>query len=141
MESTPQCLVRTCRTTEALHINGTSRLKDGSLRTYYICRPCKTTRQSRWRQTPRGKALTCATAKRQTALSPEKVKARRILNSAVRNGSVTRKPCEVCGSPDTDAHHADYSKPLEVEWLCRPHHSLRHPRRSEKVRRSVQTSA
>ena len=36
-----------------------------------------------------------------------------------------RKPCEVCGKK-AHAHHEDYSKPLEVTWLCHKHHRERH---------------
>src|SRR5262252_7816106 len=46
---------------------------------------------------------------------------------AVNKGRLTREPCEVCGDPDTEAHHEDYDKPLEVKWLCRTHHRERHP--------------
>ncbi len=40
-----------------------------------------------------------------------------------RRGLLKRKPCEVCGTWDNlERHHDDYSKPLEVRWLCRTHH-------------------
>lgn len=57
-----------------------------------------------------------------------KVKARSDLNHAVERGDVIRPDaCEVCGDPaDTEAHHRDYNKPLEVEWLCRDCHDGRH---------------
>jgi hypothetical protein len=32
------------------------------------------------------------------------------------------QPCEVCGATKVEKHHPDYSKPLEVRWLCREHH-------------------
>ena len=44
---------------------------------------------------------------------------------AVQVGLLTRTPCP-CGNPDTEAHHEDYSKPLKVEWLCRPCHQKIH---------------
>jgi hypothetical protein len=59
---------------------------------------------------------------------PERVAARAELNKAVRRGEVVRGPCEVgheC-SGRVEAHHDDYSKPLEVRWLCRKHHCLEH---------------
>jgi hypothetical protein len=35
--------------------------------------------------------------------------------------------CSSCGSAcQPHGHHRDYSKPLEVEWLCRPCHGIRH---------------
>lgn len=45
---------------------------------------------------------------------------------AIKRGELTRQPCEVCGDPKVDAHHDDYSKPLDVRWLCRKHHRLHH---------------
>lgn len=50
----------------------------------------------------------------------EKIMARRLLNEAVRRGEV-KKPdlCSRCRQDvKLSGHHADYSKPLEVEWLC-----------------------
>ena len=60
--------------------------------------------------------------------SPEKVLARSILNAAVKNGKLEKpKQCFKCGSEDRiDGHHEDYSKPLEVEWLCPLCHAARH---------------
>jgi len=48
---------------------------------------------------------------------------------ALKKGKLIRQPCEVCGSMKADAHHDDYSKPLEVRWLCRSHHRKLHNRR------------
>jgi hypothetical protein len=41
---------------------------------------------------------------------------------AIRSGKMARGSCEVCGVPNADAHHDDYSKPFSVRWLCRSHH-------------------
>lgn len=48
------------------------------------------------------------------------------VHDAVRDGKLTRQPCEVCGAEPTEAHHDDYDKPLEVRWLCRKHHREYH---------------
>lgn len=45
---------------------------------------------------------------------------------ALKSGLLERQNCEVCGALKVDAHHDDYSKPLEVIWLCREHHKQRH---------------
>lgn len=45
---------------------------------------------------------------------------------AIKRGILTRQPCEECGLEKVDAHHEDYSKPLEVRWLCRAHHAALH---------------
>lgn len=55
-----------------------------------------------------------------------KAKARRLLRSNVYRGKIKRQPCEVCGSMDAHGHHEDYTKPLDVVWLCVLHHNLRH---------------
>lgn len=44
----------------------------------------------------------------------------------VERGELTQKPCESCGSAESQAHHPDYSKPRVVEWLCRPCHLAHH---------------
>jgi hypothetical protein len=48
--------------------------------------------------------------------------------SALRRGLIARKPCEVCGCEQTDAHHDNYLEPLRVRWLCRRHHKAAHVR-------------
>lgn len=40
--------------------------------------------------------------------------------------ALERKPCEVCGAAKAEAHHDDYSKPLDVRWLCKRHHAEVH---------------
>lgn len=46
---------------------------------------------------------------------------------AIKNGSLEKQPCQMCGATYfIHAHHDDYSKPLEVMWLCAAHHKARH---------------
>lgn len=56
---------------------------------------------------------------------PEKRKARNMVSNAIRNGKLKRQLCEVCGEK-AHAHHEDYSKPLDVRWLCPTHHMRLH---------------
>jgi hypothetical protein len=56
--------------------------------------------------------------KRHRERHPDKAKARNALSNAVRDGRLIRLPCKHCGEVKTEAHHTDYSKPLDVEWLC-----------------------
>lgn len=52
---------------------------------------------------------------------------RQRVNQSLKNGSLSRLPCEVCGTTTkVQAHHEDYNKPLEVMWLCPCHHKQRH---------------
>ena len=58
-----------------------------------------------------------------------KQRARLEVAKAVRMGKLTRRPCEICGTMnELHAHHDDYSQPLEVRWLCEPHHKALHQR-------------
>lgn len=52
----------------------------------------------------------------------QKMKARSLALNALRQGKLNRLPCEVCKNGDTEFHHDDYSKPLEVRHLCRACH-------------------
>lgn len=60
-------------------------------------------------------------------LYPEKYYARKALQRAVYNNKVTRGKCLVCGTDENiHGHHDDYSKPLDVTWLCYYHHRQLH---------------
>lgn len=52
--------------------------------------------------------------------------ARSIANMAVRRGHLVKKPCEKCGKANAEKHHDDYSKPLDVRWLCMRCHREEH---------------
>lgn len=57
----------------------------------------------------------------------EREAVKKIVHKAIKNGTLVRQPCEVCGSTTAiAAHHDDYSKPLNVRWLCRKHHAKHH---------------
>jgi hypothetical protein len=71
-----------------------------------------------------------------------KVKARRALQHEVRLGRIKRQPCERCRKPNADAHHDDYSKPLDVRWLCSLCHAAVHREQEEAAdEHRVQPSA
>lgn len=36
-----------------------------------------------------------------------------------RRGKLVPQPCETCGDANVEMRHDDYTKPLEVRWLCR----------------------
>lgn len=44
--------------------------------------------------------------------------ARSYANVYLRRGKIVRQPCFDCGSDAAKMRHAEYSKPLEVTWLC-----------------------
>lgn len=63
-------------------------------------------------------------AYKQRERHPEKIKARLSINNAIQCGRLIRQDCH-CGGVG-EAHHADYSKPFQITWLCRTHHAELH---------------
>lgn len=54
---------------------------------------------------------------------------------ATHTGKLTRQPCMACGDTEfTEAHHFDYSKKLEVIWLCKTCHEVF---KMEKLKRLI----
>lgn len=67
---------------------------------------------------------------------PEKVLAHQKVNTALRSGKLNKKPCQVCEASgvisEAETHHPDYSKPLDVMWLCDKHHKEIHKEERRK---------
>lgn len=77
----------------------------------------------------------CTRARRREDRLSGKDKARQIVLKAVTSGQLQRLPCAKCGAAKTEGHHTDYSRPLDVQWLCRACHAAE--RRGVKVRSGV----
>lgn len=75
------------------------------------CNPCHASYMRRWRQT-------------HPISAEERVKmnCRSYAHVYLKRGKLTKEPCVVCGDSNSQMHHDDYSKPLQVTWLCRKHH-------------------
>jgi len=76
-----------------------------------------------------------AAQKAWVARHPEKRRAQNIVGGHLARGSLKRGPCEREGATcrgRVHAHHDDYSKPLEVRWLCALHHREVHRRLAEQ---------
>lgn len=57
---------------------------------------------------------------------PRRHSAYQKVRKAIKAGRLIKKACEICGDPKSHAHHEDYSKPLEVKWLCALCHKQAH---------------
>jgi hypothetical protein len=104
------------------------------------CVPCHKTRMKEIRLTnpavqereraraklPHRRALAAKTRVRWREEHPEAYRAQTAVGNAIRDGKLRKQPCTICGSNDhVHAHHSDYSKPLDVKWLCaRCHHRM-----------------
>jgi len=98
----------------------------GRSRPYGWCKGCSYKSHRAWLRTPAGRRST-----RKYNQHPERRRrntVRMFTNAAVRLGILVRQPCQVegCSVKKVQAHHTDYSRPLEVEWLCRRHHAATH---------------
>ena len=73
-----------------------------------------------------GKSLTMNSTTKYKKENREKVRAHMKLANAIRRGDIIKKPCVMCGEVKVEGHHDDYSKPLDVIWLCLKHHIWLH---------------
>jgi hypothetical protein len=59
----------------------------------------------------------------------EKTRAHDRVRYALKTGKLVKGPCERANEHcrgKIHAHHDDYTKPLEVRWLCGHHHRAEH---------------
>lgn len=102
-------------------------------------RPVNREKKKKQRQTPSGAEISRAATARHRKNFPEKDRARKLAANAVERGDLLRQPCEICGEYPAHGHHDDYTKPLEVRWLCVKHHNEWH--RLNKARTSEDYAA
>ena len=89
--------------------------------------PKRVSAREEYAKTAIGKESHAMSLKKSRKKNIHKVNARSIVLRAIKSGKLHRLPCEVCGSTDKiHAHHEDYSKPLDVIWLCSAHHAWIH---------------
>jgi hypothetical protein len=117
-----------------------SQMLDGRLN---ICRDCTCARVRQHRQLndhvrefdrSRGiRKSNKAVLERWTAKFPERKKAANAVSNALRDGRLRKMPCLFCESEKVEGHHKDYSKPLDVIWLCPKCHRRLHANFPETV--------
>lgn len=60
-----------------------------------------------------------------TAEQRRKANCRSYLFIYIKRGCIQKGPCIFCHTTENiEAYHEDYSKPLQVIWICRPHHVM-----------------
>lgn len=76
----------------------------------------------------RGARRTTSQVREYRMKNPDVYRAHNAVNNAVRDGKLNKKTeCERCGGFDRiHGHHDDYSRPLDVMWLCAACHKKRH---------------
>lgn len=83
----------------------------------------------RYHKDPKRRARIARNAKKWNRENPLGYKAHNTIRNAVRDGRATKpNSCSICGDSERKlhAHHDDYEKPLDVEWLCVVCHGRKH---------------
>lgn len=94
-----------------------------------------------YKKTPAGRAAYNRAHANWDDRNPERRKAQWKVSNALRDGRLQRDPCHCCGDLEVEAHHPDYSRPLDVVWLCiKDHKQLHeeHERQEDETRTRTQ---
>lgn len=102
---------------------------------YYHCNPCNTERIRKYFNTPNGRAKMRQSVYKSMKLHKDRQNARMAVNYWIKKGTIVRpKVCPSCNKrKKTEAHHHDYTKPLEVTFMCRQCHRQEHRKLSTPV--------
>lgn len=90
---------------------------------YSYCKECRKPLLRAWGITHREKHR--EQGGRWEKANREKKSAHNAIKRAIKNGKMLKGSCTVCGQ-DAVAHHPDYTKKLDVYWLCSKHHAEVH---------------
>lgn len=88
----------------------------------------------RWKIDPELKKRRSALNKEWKERNKLKRAAHVLTSNAIATKKLNKTPCEVCGVKKVEAYHDDYTKPLDVRWLCRKHHMQHHKEERERNR-------
>jgi len=115
-----------CGTTDNLYPHAKKDVKS------WVCRKCNTERVTKYYHTKRGREVMNRNGRLSAKRHRTEYNARCILHYHVRKGDVVKpRSCEICGVwGEVVAHHKDYTKPLEVNWLCRECHRIEHRKKN-----------
>jgi hypothetical protein len=102
-------------------------LRERDKKRYKKDKPKRIALQKMYMQTKEGKISHAKSVIAWRIKNSNKRAAHIILGNAIQSGKIIKTPCEVCGSTEKiHGHHEDYTKPLEVKWLCPQHHKDAH---------------
>lgn len=124
--------------------------------TSWMCKPCHKVRDAKRRGREgdafRNQSTEAARARKRRYADkqrfPEREAARLAVRRAVSRGEIARRTaCESCAASPTridgvsavHAHHDDYSKPLEVRWLCAKCHTAWHRKHDAAIAKGEQS--
>ena len=85
--------------------------------------------EKKYKASQKGRAALKRSIETRNLKYPERVKARALVSRALKSGALAKWPvCAIpsCSEAKVEAHHPDYSRPLNVVWLCDKHHAEVH---------------
>lgn len=91
-------------------------------------------RRREWVANNKDKQAAYDRSRRRDPLVKEKERIRSRAVYALKKGHLKRTPCVNCGGEKVEMHHPDYSKPLEVIFLCHKHHMELHRKEKEDIK-------
>lgn len=89
------------------------------------CKFCRNQKQQKYSKTESGKLVQYKADQERNIKFAGRRKARSMISYAIKTGKIKPLLCFVCGDL-AEAHHPDYSRPLDVVWLCKTHHKDAH---------------
>lgn len=100
--------------------------KDGLETIRYYCRDCNNTKTKKYISTETGKNNLYKAIYKSIAKHRSKTNARQLLHYHLKQGNIIKPNyCEICDdNVKLQAHHTDYTKPLDVMWVCIDCHCL-----------------
>lgn len=95
---------------------------------YHVCRSCNSARKRKWNKSESGRAHLKEHNRRYHKKNAKKNNARNLVNYYVSVGNIIKpKNCSKCGATGRiEGHHFDYSKPLDIVWVCTLCHNRIH---------------
>lgn len=88
--------------------------------------PHRVKARKEYSQSTKGKKVLQKIKEKWAINNPLKRKTQIIFANAVKSGKIKREKCKFCKNEKTHGHHYDYSKPMDVIWLCRSCHAKFH---------------
>lgn len=104
-------------------------------RQYFLCRECNTLKSKKYRMTVSGKDKAYKSSYKSQKIHKLETRARQLVRYYLNKGEIIKPNiCSVCSlNKKIYAHHHDYTKPLEVKWLCRSCHADIHRKLAQNV--------
>jgi hypothetical protein len=97
------------------------------MRLHRLSNPQVQERERQRSKTPERRAHLRTVAMRWRQQNPKGYRAHNAANNAVRDRKLSRQACQVCGTIEhVHKHHRDYTRPLDVTWLCAKCHRRLH---------------